>query len=220
MVKKPRCASPAPLSQPVRSRTTLVAGGISTIFFHYKFICMKTTLVFGITWLARCGWLFAQNADPSVVAAGGGTATGGQVQLEWTLGEAAAVSASTPKLLLTEGFHQPSLEVEPVVAAPSGPATLPDIQPVGPNSPPVFSATIFPNPVASQLSVRFDGAGKFDGARVEMLSAGGKTLLDQLLPAGEPQAVLQLADLPPGIYFLRCQSLDGLASQTFKVTKF
>ncbi len=182
---------------------------------------MKRKLAFGLTCLAFAGGLLAQNPDPSVVAAGGGIATGGQLQLEWTLGETAIAAAAAPNLLLTEGFHQPLLAVEEVASVPFETAEYPAVLPgAGGDLPhPAFTAVISPNPVASTLSLRFVGGENFDGARVELFSASGKTWLDQVLAQGEPQTLLQLGDLPPGIYFLRCGSLDGRSAQVFKVTK-
>jgi Secretion system C-terminal sorting domain len=195
-------------------------GAISTIFFTINYNYMKTTLAIGIMWLALCCGLSAQSSGPAVVAAGGGISAGGLFQLEWTLGEATVTSTAASKLLLTEGFHQPSLEVEPVVSTPFDPAEEPAESP----DDPAFTATIYPNPVASELTIHFGGGEKFGGAQVELLSAEGKTLSSLQLQPGQPQATLQMGEQPPGLYFLRCRPDnyrdDGRSAQTFKVTKF
>lgn len=53
-----------------------------------------------------CSVSFAQNAGPQVIAAAGGYAAAGNVQIAWTLGETFIAPLSTPALSLSQGFQQ------------------------------------------------------------------------------------------------------------------
>jgi hypothetical protein len=175
---------------------------------------MKTTMVFGMMCLASGSWLGAQ----SVVAADGGTAAGAGMTLEWTLGETSISSGKSQAIFLTEGFHQPILLVEAVSStAFEREGTTDAKKEVSRET--AFSVTLLPNPVASILYVRFSD-GNFDGARLELADASGQVLIVDALPAESREVEMDLANLSSGIYFLRCRSLDGQFSKTFKVTKF
>ena len=54
----------------------------------------------------------AQQLSPSVLAADGGTASDGEIIIEWTLGEPFVQSIYASENIYTEGFHQPVLKVE------------------------------------------------------------------------------------------------------------
>ncbi len=55
--------------------------------------------------------LCAQTLSPSVLASGGGSTANGGVQLNWTLGQPFGTTAIGNKVILTQGFEQPELQV-------------------------------------------------------------------------------------------------------------
>ncbi len=75
-------------------------------------------------------------------------------------------------------------------------------------------ATVFPNPAAQSCTVFLNG---LDAAatRLYLTDAAGRILRDIQAPAARTE--LSLADLPPGLYLIRCTSGDF--SKTIKLTK-
>lgn len=152
-----------------------------------------------------CSSGYGQQRTQQVIAAAGGTDHARNISLDWTLGEVAVQTLSTPEKLYTQGFHQPVL----VVKAIASPHTL-----IADN----YSINIAPNPVQSVLNILIETSDKTP-LRISLVDASGKRILNKSLPGGSQKAALNLTENPAGTYILQVLNTSGELIKTFKVVK-
>ncbi len=170
---------------------------------------MIRRILFALGYFTLGMGLHAQSLTPSMLSSGGGIATGEYTMLEWTLGEMAVQSINDTDMLFTEGFHQPTLKVEVVESAPFAQ----EIEEAA-----AYQVFIQPNPVASVLHIRVEGASE-EIVKVELLDASGRRLRRETMLLPEKQLQMQLEDLASGIYFLQIRKQNGSYIKTYKVSK-
>ena len=142
--------------------------------------------------------------ERQVLASQGASEQTERFRLDWTLGEPAVATLTTPSGLWTEGFQQPVLRVEAVLPMTTTPTTVYDIR-------------VAPNPTDSRLSVQFPG--NLEGELIlELLDLNGKSLQRRSLPAPSDQEI-DLGAWPDGMYLLRFSSRQGQLIQTFRILK-
>ena len=164
--------------------------------------CILMLFGLGLFWVGN-----AQSLSPAVISSQGSISKGNSIQLEWTIGEMATQTIRSPGGLVTEGFHQPLLEVE--------------IQEGDKNLSPLaddFNISIAPNPVKALLAVDIQ-TGENQQIYFELLDPAGRRL--QLLKAGIPVEghQIDMSNYPSGMYYLRFTTQEGELIQTFKVSK-
>ncbi|AEE48225.1 T9SS type A sorting domain-containing protein [Haliscomenobacter hydrossis] len=141
----------------------------------------------------------AQSLSPEVISTAGGKMQAGSIQLAWTLGETAVARWNTPQGMVTEGFHQPVLEVTllPEYTAPT--------------------VRIAPNPVQSTLNVQLQEQTK-QILFANLVDVQGRVLIKRTtLQLGNTE--LDLSNLPAGMYFLNVMHQNGKTLEVFKVVK-
>lgn len=141
----------------------------------------------------------AQSLSPEVISTAGGKMQAGSIQLAWTLGETAVARWNTPRGMVTEGFHQPILEVTllPEYTAPT--------------------VRIAPNPVQSTLNVQLQEQTK-QLLFASLVDVHGRVLIKRTtLQLGNTE--LDLNNLPAGLYFLNVMRQNGKTLEVFKVVK-
>ncbi len=141
----------------------------------------------------------AQSLSPEVISTAGGKMQAGSIQLAWTLGETAVTRWTTPQGFVTEGFHQPILEVTllPEYAAPT--------------------VRIAPNPVQSTLNVQLQVQTK-QSLFANLVDVQGRVVIKRtILQLGNTE--LDLSNLPSGMYFLNVMPQQGKPIEVFKVVK-
>ncbi|MBK7477416.1 MAG: T9SS type A sorting domain-containing protein [Haliscomenobacter sp.] len=145
--------------------------------------------------------LQAQSLSPQVFGSAGGAVLHNGVRINWTLGEAAVsrVYADNAKGSVTEGFHQPALQIKPA----SGLQAL--------------QVSIAPNPVLSVLNLGLPASVTSD-VTATISDAQGNVVLNRVqLKPGSTE--LDLSLFPAGMYFLTIRQADQPAGQTYKVVK-
>ena len=123
----------------------------------------------------------------------------GGIQLAWTLGETAVARWNTPQGMVTEGFHQPILEVTllPEYTAPT--------------------VRIAPNPVQSTLNVQLQEQTK-QSLFANLVDVQGRVVIQRTtLQLGNTE--MDLSNLPAGLYFLNVMPQQGKPIEVFKVVK-
>lgn len=144
----------------------------------------------------------------SVIASDGGESGTDKIRIEWTLGEFAIQTLATPSGLLTEGYHQPRLQVtripEPTEAISEA------IQQE-------LKVTIAPNPVKDILNIKLQRKRDLL-LHLRLLSANGVLLQQQKILAPN-QLELDLSKYPGGLYLLQFIQKDGQAIETYKISK-
>ncbi len=146
-------------------------------------------------------FLQAQSLSSQVFGSAGGAVLHNGVRVNWTLGETAVARlyADNGKGSVTQGFHQPSLQVKPVS---------------GLNAMPV---SIAPNPVLSVLNLGLPASLTAE-VTATLADAQGNVVLNRV-PLRPGSTELDLSLFPAGMYFLTIRQADQPAGQTFKVVK-
>lgn len=142
----------------------------------------------------------AQSLSPQVLSTAGNTIQGQGGSLSWTLGETAVsrwVSADQ-KNVVTEGFHQPQLQVNFI-----GAQTEQWVQ-------------IVPNPVRERLNLAVVSTQQ-ELYLANLIDAQGKVLIKDLKVAGK--AEIDMSTYPAGIYFLSIRQSGESSVQNHKVVK-
>ncbi|MEM9931470.1 MAG: T9SS type A sorting domain-containing protein [Bacteroidota bacterium] len=134
--------------------------------------------------------LSGQNLDPTVVATAGDIFSNGQISFAWTLGEPMTESLSSSTTLLTQGFHQPVLEV---ISSANNRSGVED-----------DGIHLFPNPAATWLQIELP-----PGARIiRLLDLSGR-IIDQSFATATGNSRINVAHLPAGVYLLQAQLGNG-----------
>ena len=150
--------------------------------------------------------VYAQQADPSVIAPAGTTATGTTITLDWTLGELLTQTRHTTEGMLTEGFHQPALTVEEVLtAAPeSG---------IG-----QFDVLVYPNPTQANVHITIMVGPEGQG-ELALQSLDGHLLRAETINLASGDHAWSLATYPAGLYLISLKTKQGELLKSFKITK-
>jgi len=173
---------------------------------------MRLQTIFSLILLLPC-WLIGQSGDHSVIGAGGGTAEGQTMRLEWTLGETAISTVQHEKGLLTEGFHQPVLETEVVDAA-----ALPTDLLGSSHTLASLQMTAAPNPVTTELQVELQSDQQQEGL-LELVSPTGQQLVQYAVMMDFHRTAIEMGAYPGGTYFLLLRNEQGQILKAIKVIK-
>lgn len=160
--------------------------------------------LFSLLLLCTISNTYSQN----VIAADGGEGRTEKISIAWTLGEFAISTLTTPRGLLTEGFHQPGLQIsrwprEPVALASAAGQGL--------------QIGLAPNPVKEILTIRLQRKEDLS-VLLRLLDANGSLLLQKEVLAPQ-QLELDFSTYPSGVYLLQFQQKDGLSLDTYKISK-
>lgn len=154
------------------------------------------------------GFSYGQSLSPTVIAAGGGTASGESMTLDWTLGETTVESVYTSDRMYTQGFQQPILNVERLDDLPkllTGSETT--------------TVKVSPNPVASVLNVQISKPFEFD-VDVRVTDMEGQLVMHQKVPALSGGHELNVSHLSSGIYHLHMFDKDKKEIAVYRISKF
>jgi hypothetical protein len=135
-----------------------------------------------------------------VIAAAGGSGSGTDIQLSWTIGEPIIETFTGTSLILTQGFHQSKLNIT-------------TIEPISFHT---LELKVYPNPFSDQLNINII-KGEWNNLYFRLYTTGGKLLMKN--PFQNQVETLNMEPYASGIYFLKviCHT-DGL-EQTFIVVK-
>ena len=142
----------------------------------------------------------AQNSDPSVIASASGSGKTSTLLLDWTVGENAVETISSPNLMYTQGFNQPNLLVAPIFTKPASADNVYDI-------------SIAPNPVLSTLNFNINSSNEMD-VIVSVTDVHGKLHIQRKVAAKYTNTQLNFTGLPAGTYILSVR--EAVSSQLLK----
>lgn len=128
----------------------------------------------------------AQSLSNWVIGSGGSSSSAASTQLEWTLGETFVSSTTTRQGMLTEGFHQPILEVRMIQEQDFTSET--DIQ-------------VYPNPTSSELFVNLNQISAQE-QYYWLFNMEGQIVDKGNLGTGQTQTI-DLERMVPGTYLLK-----------------
>lgn len=119
-----------------------------------------------------------------VIASAGGTGSASSGSMDWTIGETNVSTLSTMNTILTQGFHQPILQVVPVGNAEN----------------PVLTIDIFPNPIDVYLVIKLHQTD-FKEFLYQLYDITGKLLETKKFEA--ENSILPMEDRTEGTYLLK-----------------
>ncbi len=152
--------------------------------------------------------VIAQQVTPSIISAGGGTDRVSAIQLDWTIGEQSVETYYGHAQIYTEGFHQPVILIESILAKD-------EILPSASHS---AQVTVAPNPFSSGLDIGLDlDAEKTIQIRLHHID--GTVLLQQKLMIQNGHVQLELGHFAQGLYVLQVIATDGSLARSFKISK-
>lgn len=141
----------------------------------------------------------AQANPPDVFSSAGGEGTDGNSHLSWTIGEPITETVSDGTNSLTQGFHQPWVEittdVEDAIGSGSG-------------------ISVFPNPTRHVLHVVYADETPAED-RLELMDAQGRLVHQGRIRSTSTD--LDVTKYAPGNYFLRLLGEEGVTKRTFKI---
>jgi len=148
----------------------------------------------------------AQTLSPSVISPAGDIDHTDDISLEWTIGELAVATNYADGRMLTEGFHQPLLNVERII-------------PPGKDEHNDLVVTIAPNPVKYTLGVEIIDPQKRI-LELQLIDAQGRLVEHTKMDANTQNLEFDMSNYAAGFYVLR---IIDPASQSlldaFKVAK-
>jgi len=138
--------------------------------------------------LLICGFyqLNAQSLTPEVLTTAGETFTGTNVSLAWTLGEIMTETYSGT-IVLTQGFHQPSLKATSVEKAITNFGTI----------------KVYPNPTVGSIYVEREKGQQLE---VRLMDIKGSLILKQSIQPLKGE--LDLTPFANGIYLLQMSDVN------------
>jgi len=148
---------------------------------------MKKTIL-NISCILMVGFAGAQTVTPTVYSSNGGFASNANGSIAWTIGEPLSNMSTASNNILTQGFHQPQLELVNFVSE--------GIEGAG-------EVLVYPNPVKELLEISFKGMenGVY---KIRLNDAAGKKIFDSEKNIDEHSGILQIKvdQVASGVYFL------------------
>lgn len=161
------------------------------------------TLAVGFLGLCRGNTAIAQSLARSTIGSAGTSVEANNIQLDFSVGEAAVISLESPEIVLTQGFQQSERIITGI-----------DELPIS------VSLRVYPNPFSETLEISMKGAAL--SFYIALYDATGRSLkaFDHKVEAyGSWQEHLNLTQQPPGIYTLLIANPGGSWTKTYKVVK-
>lgn len=163
---------------------------------------MQRLIAFLLTGLLPLA-LASQSLERKVVASAGASVKAGNLQVDYTVGEAVVQTLATGSLILTQGFQQG----DPVVTGVWGlPANV--------------RYRVFPNPASTEILVELEGP-KLD-YYVALVSLSGQVLggfAHYFNGSGKLERAFDLSNLPAGVYFVVFKDRLGQPLASVRVVK-
>ena len=157
-----------------------------------------TLLILAFTWSG----LMAQSARLEVIPSAGALETNSNISMNWTVGETVTATLSSRDYFITSGYNQSYWEI------------------VGEWNPDhvEFDVSLFPNPMSSSVSLRFENSDYNDaGYQIVVYDMLYKPVFVEELSAQE--STFNLSMLRNGTYLFHVMNPEGEFLKTFRVIK-
>ncbi len=127
--------------------------------------------------------LFAQEIEPQIIGAAGDSYQGASMQIDWTIGEPLITSFENETILLSQGFHQPTVILTNTSELPVN----------------INFVNIYPNPAIDNINVTIDFAQdqvieliiyNIKGQKLSLKKCAGSSIAE----------TLNLSNYSPGFY--------------------
>ncbi|MDD3877078.1 MAG: T9SS type A sorting domain-containing protein [Bacteroidales bacterium] len=160
---------------------------------------MNKNLFFLITGLLFLGsTVFGQTIQNSVISSAGGSASSGNVKMDFTLGETVIETVSASGNTLTQGFHQTNLTLVAIVNI----ELFPEI-------------SVYPNPTTELVNL--DIPANYSLLDIRMYDLNGKLL--RTIANASGLVTFDVRDLAKGTYYLQVINPQNNELKTFRLIK-
>ena len=154
-----------------------------------------------LSFLLACGIPISLSAQQQVVANSGGEGLSAGTNLQWTLGECVTQTSNVVAgTQITQGFQQPSYDVQTLIEDPGLSFTL----------------DVFPMPASDFLTIKVGSGGLLNLTAV-FYDLNGKIVVQQDLSPGENRIDMHL--LPAAQYILNVSDSNGKVLKSSKIVK-
>lgn len=138
-------------------------------------------LIFSGFFFHLCG--YSQSLSPWVISSSGGQGGNEPAYLAWTIGEPVITTLGTTAAILTQGFHQPELDVGTVIQSP-------ELN---------FTIKAFPNPAKDKITL-FINNPIIDNMTYALVDLNGKSVKSETIVANKQEIAMD--QLKPSTYIL------------------
>ncbi len=141
----------------------------------------------------------SQTLSPEVIGSSGGHYSSGNSQLSWTVGEAVINTHSSGNFQLTQGFHQPYINISAFDNLTSG----------------AINVSVFPNPTDDLIALQISSSGNYS---IQIFDILGRNLENKKV---ENSTLIEfdISEYAAGNYLMRISSEDNALIQTLKIQK-
>ena len=146
----------------------------------------------------------AQSLSPTVISSGGASNQTNNVSVDWTVGEPAVRTITTPDQIITEGFHQAELIIV-------------DVQTNNVTLSAAFHVIVAPNPVSSVLTVHIESS-EDSKMLMNLTDLNGKNITAIQTMSNDTKDV-DMSMLTQGLYLLTLRNASGELIKTYKISK-
>ena len=148
----------------------------------------------------------SQHLSPCLLSTDGGISENESIILEWSLGESFIETVSSNAILITQGYHQPSIQSETLVSELSNPVNG-------------FEMIVMPNPASTFLFVNISNPDLLK-TEIKLYDISGRMIQTVSNFNADSRIEFDVSELVSGIYLMHVTTSDGLflASQKVVVT--
>jgi len=148
------------------------------------------------------GLVFSQSETLELNPAAGDVYNGSDFTLSWSIGEGVIETFSNNEIVLTQGFHQPSLKVTLIDEAE-------DIN---------FHFDVYPNPTRDFVTISYSAEEEIN-CSTQLFDMSGKLIYSKALKGKELTEHIDLTKYSSNIYILRIVDTNGKLVKSYKVQK-
>jgi hypothetical protein len=142
----------------------------------------------------------SQTPDPSIISAAGGSDKISTLSLDWTMGEYAVETITSPGKMYTQGYQQPLLITAAITARTTSDADN-------------YTISIAPNPIVSIVNFGITST-KAGRVFITIGDIHGVIFIQKNIAVNSGSLQIDMSSLPPGTYSLTVR--DGVAAHIIK----
>ncbi len=142
----------------------------------------------------------AQQVLPMVVSSAGGHYQGSSLSLDWTIGQIVTTTTRSEPIVITQGFHQPSLSITAIENQ------LQNIDKV----------RVYPNPTADHIEVDLK-LKRRSNIEIDLVDLNGKIVATKQIAGRHMKERFGVTNLPAGMYFLYIRVDHDKYLKSFKI---
>jgi type IX secretion system substrate protein len=157
----------------------------------------------------------AQSIEKNVIGSAGKTLTAGNIQLDFTVGEAFAKSLTTSSGNITQGFHQPALTITRF----ADPEDTTNILPAERLNEKLISGidlTVYPNPAVDFINLKLNHAID-ESLTITITNMQGQLVKQEIMQ--QQTMKIDFSNLVAGTYLVIVKNAKGDLNNTYKVVK-